>query len=358
MQKIYLKCFLHKNFGDDLLVSIFLNRFKNYSFVTYTKTNYDKKLSDNLILYSNFLLRIIDKIIRVQSNEKKSLEKYFIDKCKCSVVVGGSMFIENKIEKYNNFYFGKKNYSIIGSNFGPCISNGFFKKVENIVYNSDLTYFRDEKSYDLFKEINNVKLGNDLVFAIDKNKYSCNEKKQVFISVINCNEKIKNKENVQSDYVDEIIKIIEKMIIKKYKIILSSFCSLENDEKTILEIQKKLSEKNIDERIEIVKYDGVPDQIIKKIAESEYVIGSRFHACVLAIIFNKKLLPISYNNKTIDFLETIKFNGKIIDLNNDVDFSNYDLEKIKKFEIDNKFYQIVNDEFDLFEKIIEKYACR
>ena len=45
---------------------------------------------------------------------------------------------------------------------------------------------------------------------------------------------------------------------------------------------------------------------------AEMVIGSRFHSVILAMSFNKPVLPIVYNCKTSHYLSDIKFGGKTV----------------------------------------------
>ena len=54
---------------------------------------------------------------------------------------------------------------------------------------------------------------------------------------------------------------------------------------------------------------------------SEYVIATRFHAMILGLAENKPVLPIIYSDKTINVLNDLNFEGEIIDLRKDKDWS-------------------------------------
>lgn len=82
-----------------------------------------------------------------------------------------------------------------------------------------------------------------------------------------------------------------------YEIELLSFCCMEGDEEAIKELIGKL---NPEEKKKVVAsgYKGDLDECIQKIAESEIVIATRFHAVILGWLFGKKVFPIIYSQKT------------------------------------------------------------
>ena len=65
----------------------------------------------------------------------------------------------------------------------------------------------------------------------------------------------------------------------------------------------------------IANYCGINlDQILKLIAESEYIVATRFHAMVLGLSAKKKVLPLIYNLKLRTVLEDLSFQGAYYDI--------------------------------------------
>lgn len=56
------------------------------------------------------------------------------------------------------------------------------------------------------------------------------------------------------------------------------------------------------------------NQILRSIAESEYVVATRFHAMILGLGAKKKVLPLIYNLKLRTVLEDLSFQGAYYDI--------------------------------------------
>ena len=76
-----------------------------------------------------------------------------------------------------------------------------------------------------------------------------------------------------------------------------------------------MSVRQDDPRVKILSYDGTNvEKMTEAIAESEYVIATRFHAAILALAAGRPVFPIVYSDKTIHVLEDIGFQGNYADL--------------------------------------------
>ena len=125
-----------------------------------------------------------------------------------------------------------------------------------------------------------------------------------------------------------------------------SFCKDEGDEEEINKICKIINDKNI------VKYcyRGNIEEALEQIRTSEIIVGSRFHANILGLAYNKRIIPLAYSDKTINALEDIDFNGKI-----------FDMRKKEKIELNDKILErveyknIFDDSDDIHFLELDKY---
>ena len=234
-----------------------------------------------------------------------------------------------------------KSYSIIGSNIGPIYTKSFIKDLrQNVFKNADYVCLRDKKSYDYVSDLNNVNVASDIVFTLNLDDYdNVPIEKKVIFSVIDVNKKAEQMKNPDYvGYINLICSLIRKYYNEGYKIQLMSFCAAEGDEEMISSIINKLQNIDIDKYF----YKGDIDESLRNLASAEIIVGTRFHANILGLLMEKKIVPIAYNDKTINFLNDINFNGSIIDINNLKAFSldnlNYSSNKINIDELKNSSY--------------------
>lgn len=322
MKKIILYAYGEFNLGDDLFIKLLLERYPNTQFVFYAHEAYKKALASykniKVINKDNFIVNITKKIIpNIHNRRINRIEK----KVDAMVYIGGSIFIEypnwkDNIEWYKN---KSKKFSvfIIGANFGPYTQKGYVEGFRKIYPMLTDVCFRDRYSYNLFKECNTVRMAPDVIFSL-KSEIKKVYKKQVFISVIDCESRNKNNipldlmDKYDSDYIFKLSEIVEKFIDDGYNIILSSFCDAENDIKCIEKIYDKIDKKKKC-NIKILSYIGYNlDEILDSINESEYIISSRFHASILGLVYNKPIFPIIYSSKTENMLKDLEFKGNYI----------------------------------------------
>lgn len=323
MRKVYIDAYMEKNLGDDLFIDILVNRYTNFF---YGKSKYFyRKNNRNLKIYNHLFFVVINKIM-MEINKKyyDVLGDFLAQKANIIVKIGGSIFMENNDlkkwkEKSKCYLKLDKPYYILGANFGPYKNEEFVELVEkNVFEKAEDVCFRDEYSYNKFKHLKNVRKAADIVFSLNIDKFKIENKNQVVISV----KKISNELNQK--YEQKIIDFIKFFSDKGYKIILMSFCKNEGDEKAIKSILSKVDEK-YKNNINQFMYDGNIDKALDVIAKSKIVVGTRFHANILGMLFNKVVIPISYNHKTINTLKDLNFKGKYMDINNMDNFNVYDL---------------------------------
>ncbi|MBP3708095.1 MAG: polysaccharide pyruvyl transferase family protein [Clostridia bacterium] len=350
--KIYLKAYVKKNLGDDLFIKIITDRYKDNDFFLDANAEYlDIK---NLKCYSqNKAKKYIGRGIKYICRGAKSLDNFYIFNKDLYVLIGGSMFIENKyssmMKKPERI---KKDYYIIGTNFGPYESDWYLDKYKKFFLNAKDVCFRDKKSYNMFKDIASVRTASDVIFSLDTSNINMQESRKVIISVIDCSKK--NIKEHQEDYEHKICEIIDFFRKRKYNIQLMSFCKAEGDE---LAIERILSKYEDRQYIETYYYNGNIKEALEVLGKSSIIVGTRFHANVLGMIMDKVIIPIAYSDKTINMLEDIEYKGKIIDIRSINKFNiNSITEEDLKYKVDIKIQiEDANKQFEILDrKILNK----
>lgn len=349
---IYLKAFIDKNLGDDLFIDIVTKRYPNEKFLIDARAKYLN--NENLIFYKkNTFNKLLGKILYTCSLSKINYETFVSKKCDLSVMIGGSMFIEESSKYIEKL---KKPLFIIGSNFGPYRTEKFLRKNKKILSSAYDICFRDKKSFDLFKELNNVRYSTDIVFSYKNPNIKISEDKKVVISIIDCDFKAKELgNNYREDYENKIIEFIEFFNSRNYEVILMSFCKAQGDEIAINRIMKKTST-----NVSKYYYIGDIEKALEIIASSSIVIGTRFHANILGLLYHKTIIPISYSNKTHNILKDLEYKGKILDIKNikDFDISSLTDEDLKyKIDISNQITQ-ANAHFEKLDEYVERRMKR
>lgn len=336
MKFVVLNAYTEKNLGDDLFIRHVVNRYSNTNFYILNNSKYKYVFNDLknlrfLNLDTNVLLSFCSKIYSsLIPNIKGLIEK----KANAVVYIGGSLFIEyenwREISNWWDFQASNHKFYILGSNFGPYNSEDFKSRYAEIFSKCQDVCVRDLYSYRLFQDNNKVRYAPDILLSYKMPKVKL--KKQIFISVINCETKDEGSNKLskfKNDYITLLLKIINHYLDLEYKIVLSSFCEKEGDNRTIELLINKISKT---ENIEVLNYDGSNyNDILKSISASSYVIGSRFHSVILALAAKRPVLPIIYSNKTTNVLDDMNFKGNVIDIRNidkDISFEEIDYNRI------------------------------
>lgn len=305
---IYIEGYFNCNLGDDLFFYTLLKRYKDVDFYTCTNNLYNLNLRNLHFVKYN---RYINKILQILKLDKYSKKNKIIKKMDAIIILGGSMFIESKNKrdnyKYNYLKKCNKPFFIIGSNFGPFSSKSFLlNQLEILKLAKDITV-RDNKSFNLLsKDITNIRVAPDIIFSINKDSHVLKKNNKILVSLINT----KNRRINDELYIKSISNIINYFSKLNYEICLMSFCKNEGDEEEIEKICKSIK----NEKIQKYYYRGNIHETLDIIKESDIIVGSRFHANILGLAFNKIIIPLAYSDKTIDALKDINFKGKIYDL--------------------------------------------
>ena len=315
-KKVSLEMYLRNNLGDDLFLWMISRRYPDVQFVSNVRKSYFRKLGIKNVLGKSVLQKVWEKILsRIKKYNKDTSRK-----CQAKVILGGSMFIEKgsipeitkDLERYRSDMIPTY---IIGANFGPFKSNSFIKQYREIFSMAKDVCFRDDYSASLFADLKNVRIAPDVVFDLDVRGYTIKQDKKVVISVINLDGR-KDIEKKKDCYERKMAEIADYYIEKGYEVVLMSFCRYEGDEIAVARIKKGMKNPC---RCHFYRNDI--KKAIDEIASSELVIGTRFHSIVLGMLFNKRVLPITYSKKTVNTLKTIRYDGECLGINEFVDMS-------------------------------------
>lgn len=321
MKKVFLRFYDLQNFGDDLFLHIITSRYANQFTVT-SKAPTAILKRKNVTVFSNKLMLLFFRFIEKYVYPKNFLTHWLINRNDIYAYVGGSLFIDNGDTKHwqneRTFYKQlKKPYYILGSNFGPSHSNEYTQLVRDILAGAQDVCFRDSASYALFKDLQNVRLSTDIAFTLDTSPYKTEAEKLAIFSIIDCSERFDAA--ITDKYDLEIIKLSQHLVNQGYRVMHMSFCKSEGDEAAIQRIRTKMQPKLAD-AIETYNYEGNLHEALTLLAKSDIIVGGRFHASVLGLLFAKKVLPMAYSDKTINLLRDLHFKGDVVDIRAIQDF--------------------------------------
>lgn len=358
MKKVLLKAYFNNNLGDDLFVKVILDRYKN-NFYVYSSKSYSVFSNyKNIFFCANRFTQIVDKFMRKIVKKFNYTEIKNKTKYDALVYVGGSLFMET--EKQNLMFWKnelkqyKKNCIdsyIIGSNFGPYAHTEFLDLMsENVIKNVKDICFRDKYSYELFKEKNNVRYAPDILLSLknDGEKEKCDDVHKVLFSIIDPSRKVSN--SLVHNYNENILNLVKYFEKLHYHITFMSFCKNEGDERYISELIEKYNlnveqynyHENIDEAVDIIK-------------DVDIIVGSRFHANVLGLAFEKKIIPFAYSDKTINLLKDINYNAPIYDIRDDEKIDTSLIEKNLKYDFNmSEIRELAQKHFEKIDEILEK----
>lgn len=246
-----------------------------------------------------------------------------------------------------DFSMGKNKRYVLGINFGPYKTQEYYNNIYNMLSDVEDVCFRDKYSYNLFKELPNARQAADIVFSMDTSNIKITNRKRAIISIISPKDKIDEK--YEEKYEEKMLELITFLIKKEYEICLMSFCKNENDEEEIEKIYNQIPE-NQKKKVEKYYYNGNIEEALNTIADSQLVVGGRFHANIIGLCLGKSILPVLYSDKTLHVLEDMQINTPIIDIRK---LENFNIESIKDEDL-TRHYNIEKQKEDAqrhFEKL-------
>lgn len=328
MKKAFLYAYDRQNLGDDLFVHTIAKRYPHVKFYMWS----DPKNRETFRCLPN--VKILERdggMVRFLSRIRPSLSvryrNWWEDRCQAVVYIGGSIFMEydNWAQILNWWEYTAENrpFYVMGANFGPYRTEAYREKIGQIYGKMKDVCFRDEYSYGLFRDVNTIRRAPDILFSYPMPRVAVKEK-QIFVSVINCAARDESHGLTEHDacYVENMARLLTKYRREGYRLVLSSFCAHEGDEEGIQKILKAMDVVN-DPDIQVLNYNGTnAEALTTAIAQSEFVVASRFHGVILALAAGRPVLPVIYSDKTLHVLEDLGFDGPVIDIRTCRDYVN------------------------------------
>ena len=342
MKKVLVSAYTFYNVGDDLFIQILCNRYKNVDFYIFAPKDYKIifKNQKNLHIISSdcFIFKFMDKILKI-INPKNSLFLQISRFMNAIIIIGGSLFIEssnweNRFELSNKDFFQKKDKFIVGVNFGPYKTEKFYNSFKVAFYNYKDICFRENKSYELFKDLPMARKANDIIFSISSKKLYVKEN-AITISVIN----LKSRELLSefyNEYINKIKNTISYFINKEISVNLISFCEVEGDYESIMDICGLLSDKE-KRKCNIINYKYNLSEVIETLQKSKLVIASRFHAMILGWKYKSVVVPLIYSDKMLNVIKESNFLGYYKKIEN---INEYDVQRVYDEYLKNNIFDI------------------
>lgn len=324
MKKVFLYAYDKQNLGDDLFIHTIVRRYLDVQFYIWSGRE-NRKTFQSL---PN--LKVVDKdgaLIRTLNWLRPSLvsryRAWLENCCQAVVYIGGSIFMEyenwEQILTWWEYEVKNRPFYIMGANFGPYKSEGFRNKLAEIFRDVKDVCFRDRYSFEKFHEVPTVRCAPDILFSYPMPKVPV-ATKQLFVSPIDCASRGEGEISLSifdEHYISALSSMLKDYLNDGFRLVLASFCKAEGDDRAIEKLLSAMSVRQDDPRVRILSYDGTNVvEMTSAIAESGYVIATRFHATILALAAGRPVFPIVYSDKTMHVLEDIGFTGKFADLRN------------------------------------------
>ena len=317
-KKIYIEGFVANNLGDDLMIKCLAKNFPDEKFIILTRNGDTFKDCQNICtpfivwffhrVYKKFI-SWLNKLFGKQSSPDLWVFNKFerlLYKNNIVAIIGGSIIQNFNFPKYKSFSFP---VFVIGANAANNLQGSALLYYKKFFAECSDCCVRDSYTKNLFAD-SGVRLAPDVVFSYPVNRVS--KKKKVTFSVID--PKKAGLTQYREVYYNKMAEIAKYFYLGGYKIELVSFCQLQGDDLAVLQIKKLIEQCDIE--CTTIFYDGTNgEDVIYAIAESSYVIATRYHSFILAILSDTPFFPVIYNEKMYNYLKDIDYSGEVIKLN-------------------------------------------
>lgn len=331
--RVLLKAYTQLNVGDDLFIDIITRRYPDARFMLASETRGYGAFAaerENLGLFCGhtFFYRALRRLGRTPFIEKSIMRRF-----DAVVYIGGSVFMENAADRYlenvidaETAYCAKKNipYYILSCNFGPYETEEYAARMRKCFARCTQVCFRDSASYRMFSELGSVSLAPDAAFSVGLKKPHARPDVLGVAPISYKNRK--GGAELDGAYIKNTADIIRAHLEGGGHAEIFCFCAFEGDTDAADEILSELGARASDVRVRV--YDGRLYEFLREYLSCGRVFASRFHAVLLALVYEIPLMAHIYSKKTENVLRDAG-------VWNDMDFDSFKQYRINAEYIKN-----------------------
>ena len=308
------------NLGDDLLVALLMHG-RNDEFSlrfpsghTYFSTHPNVRRIRNISMWRRRMnvagRRLLNK---TPVNNIEVLRE--ANRSDVLVHIGGSIFIEHPQSaehwRRERAYYAALDvpYLIIDANFGPYSSPSFPDLVGEVLAAASYVSLRDQTSFERFNHLPIVRYGVDLGFLTSEVGVPSATGSDVVVSVMDMTDRVEPEQ--AAAYERFIRDEIHRHVQLGRSVTMMSFCLHQGDLTAIERIHDKIAEP-AREAVRVYSYRGDLEEALGLLKAAEWVVGTRLHASVIGLALGKRVLPVSYSQKTDEVLAGVGYTAPIM----------------------------------------------
>lgn len=222
-------------------------------------------------------------------------------------------------------------------------------------------YVRDLSSHDFSVKmsLSNVYHGVDLAYFNKLNNLTIDNN---ILTIIHCPYEsvrkldLNNERRRDENLVNYLINLIKNENFKEIQLLEFNGHRTDGDFEKVEYIKEALSFMNLN--INIIRYSADPNEMIKVISRSKFVISTRLHGAILSHIINIPFSLVEYHVKCTDWLDTIYYpeNYRIGDADISAEKFNMIYSEIQTFGFEENFKKQRNKILKNGEKIKKEFT--
>lgn len=193
---------------------------------------------------------------------------------------------------------------VLGCNFGPFQDDWYLDRYRSILARAHSVCFRDKASQALFHRLKNVSWAPDIVFGCDRQlaKLPAEQGYLLVCPAPIAKDGRQDLQQYQADYLRFHIEVIQSAQSRGQQVILFSFCRQQDQ----LVIEKILAQLPNKAGIRQLHYPQVSRrQALGLVANAGMVLATRYHAMVLALLYERPVFAICYSEKTENAIRSL-----------------------------------------------------
>lgn len=356
-KRVKIKAYIAGNLGDDLFIELLCSRYPEAQFDLCGSKKFSSlyKPISNLKYYSydthfvrmrmaiyrclakavNFICsREVLSQMTTDVAQNRKYEKY----ADINVYITGSGFMNGVEERElsaqkraeERRYYNLHPY-LLGCNFGPYAHDAYLEMYQELFQDTSDLCFRDSYSLRLFPTVKTARVAADIVFCYPIEKVRSERvllsENYLLISVAN----LAKDKDTASGYVEDYIQMLKRLVADRNNrhlhTVLLGFCKEQGDD---LAISTVLDGIVCPELNHVYCYPDISKlQALRLFLDADFVLATRYHAMILALLFGKKVCPICYSEKVTHVLADISPDAKYVTLEDlkQLDISQLECEK-------------------------------